>query len=1056
MKCKINFLIIRCFLSVVLLMTSFSVYGQQTRQITGVVTDAGGTLPGVNIREKGTSNGAATEIDGRFTIRVADNNNVVLVFSFIGYEQQEITIGNNRTINVVMNELSQQLEEVLVVAFGTQKKESVVGAISQVKGSELVRSGSGNVSQTLVGRIPGMTSMAQTGMPGDADPQLFIRGLASPLGTNQPLVMVDGVERSMAQIDPAEVETISVLKDASATAVYGVKGGNGVVLITTKRGQEGRMEVSVTADATLKQSLTKNGQENAYTTLYHRNILFRNDQNWSRIIDDSLLERYRTRQGPWDEFLYPDIDHFGENTKDFAWDYRASVSARGGTKFAKYFITLGYNYESDIYKTVQTQYDAGFFFQRVNFRMNYDFNFTPTTVFSINASGFISHRDMPASTPQQIFRELYTTSRITPYYYPAEFVAAFPDTKHPEKTGRRTSIDPYFRGFNSGHIMLNEMGQNRIYQDRLTSDVQLNQKLDFITPGLSFLAKFSYNNFAQYRNNYWGYTAEQWLFEFTDPDAKDYSWTRFVSNNVNDYTTVAPPFRRAASVYGASNYDYVYSAMLNYGHTFGDHSVAALARFERRFRQAGADFPSYEENWAGRASYDYKSKYIVEATLGVSGSARFAPSNRFGYFPSAAVAWNLAREQFFKNVMPEEISNLKARYSWGITGFDNVNGYLYISEYNNFAFNNQTTSDTYNFWGGFGERTSLNPLVREGAVPNINAQWERAIKHNLAFDLGMFNNSLNLSVDFFDEKRDRILMTRRAVNTIFGQSMREQNLGEVKRHGMEIELSYYGSKGDWTWFASANYNFNENRYVNWDSPLETRDYMREEGKPIGFVRNAVGIGYYEDMDQWMNYSLGATANRSYGYEIVMDYDGNGVRNGDDNVPTKYNARPSTSYGWSGGLTYKQFELNFLFQGVTNMWRNWSSYGTPMIVIGDEDRFVMWQGYKDDLWSPTNRDARFGALKDEDWPNGGKSWRSGNYLRLKNLEIAYKFERAMLKKIGVRSARIALQGYNVWTWLPETYHFGDPENEPTSRDGFANMWQLYPIPRRFTCALRFEF
>lgn len=1055
MKCKSNLLIIQCFLSVALLMTSFSLYGQQTRQITGVVRDSEGPLPGVTIREKGTNNGTATNMDGQYTIRIADNNAAVLVFSYIGYEEQEVTVAGNRTVSVVLKEASRQLEEVVVVAFGVQKKETVVGAISQVKGDELVRSGTGNVSQTLVGRVPGMTSMAQTGMPGDADPQLFIRGLASPIGNNQPLVMVDGIERSLTQIDPSEVESISILKDASATSVYGVKGGNGVVLITTKRGQEGRMQVSVSFDGTLKQSLTKSNQENSYTTLAHRNILFRNEQNWSRIMDDSVLERYRTRQGPWDEYLYPDNDHWAINTKEFAWDYRASVSARGGTKFAKYYLMLGFNSESDIYKTVQDQYDAGFYFQRINFRMNYDFNFTKSTVFSINASGLISHRDMPSFTPQQIFREFFTTPPHTPYYYPAEFVAAFPDYRHPEITGDRTSIDPYFRGFYSGYQLLNQLGQNRIYQDRLTSDIMLNQKLDFITPGLSFLAKFSYNNFAQYRNNYWGYTPEAWLFEFSDPDGKDYTWTRYYNLAVNDYSTVSPPFRRPASVYGTNWYDYVYSGLLNYSHAFGNHSLSALARFERRFQQIQANFPTYEENWAGRASYDYDNKYMLEASIGIAGSARFAPSNRFGYFPALAFGWNIAREKFFTNIMPKEISTLKARYTWGITGFDNVAGYLYISEYTNVS--PSTNSPSHYFWGGFGETTTFQqPLVREGSVPNINAQWERATKQNLAFDLGLFNNTLNFSVDFFDEQRDRILMTRRAVSYMFGQSMREQNLGKTKRHGMELEASYFGGQGDWTWFASANYSFNENRIVNWDSPLGTLDYMRDEGKPINWLRQPVGLGYYENMDQWMNYSLGTTANRSYGWEMVLDYDANGIYSGDDNVPTSYNTRPSTNYGWSGGLTYKQFEFNFMFQGVTNMWRNWSSYGTPMIMLNNDERYVLWKGYKDDLWSPTNPDARWGALKDEDWPTGGKGWRSGNYLRLKNMEIAYRFEKAMLKKIGIRSARIALQGYNVWTWVPEPYKFGDPENEPSGRDSFGNMFQLYPIPRRFTCALRFDF
>ena len=1063
MKFNNNFLKFLYLSLVLLMLSSATMYAQQGITVTGKVTEQGDPLPGVTITVKGNATiGTATDINGVYTLSVPDAN-TVLVFSYIGFVPQEIAVGNQRTINVSLLEDSKNLEEVVVIGYGTQKKESLVGAVSQVKGETLVRSGTGNVSQTLAGRVPGMVTIMQTGLPGDSDPAIFIRGLASFTGNNQPLVMVDGIERSMGNIDPSEVETISVLKDASATAVFGVKGGNGVILITTKRGQEGRMEITVNADATMKQSLTQSGQEDSYNMLMARNQVFRNQQSWARVMDQSIVDRYRTRQGPWDEYLYPNVDHWDLNTKDVAWDERATISARGGTKFTKYYLMLGYNHETDLFKSVQTEYPAGYNSSRINFRMNYDFDMTKSTRFSISIAGFRLFRTMPSTSGnmENLFREFFITPPHTPYLFPKEFVEAFPDPKHPDKVYDRLSYDHYFPGFPLAYVRQNYDGIMGRLNNRINSDLTLNQKLDFITKGLQFQASFSYNNNSQYGQNVWGNYAETWDFVFTDPNAADYQWIRYYNNSQNDFTVPRPPFQRNITR-RSSSYDYNYNAQFMYNRLFpGEHNVSALARFQRRIAQTNADFPLYEESWAVRGAYDYKAKYLFEFTLGITGSARFAPSNRFGYFPSGAIGWNIAREEFFKNTMPEQISNLKARYNYGVVGADNVSGYLYISEYTNWNPNQYMGSNNTGLYlGGFGDLQSLPPVVREGQVPNVNAQWERAQKHSLGFDLGLFNNSLNASVDFFSEYRDRILMSRNSISSLFGQDMRQMNLGEVKRHGMEIELNYTGRSNDWTYWSSLNYNFNENRIIKQDIPYATPPRQNAEGKPIRYASMAHNTGkYYTTIDQWLNYSLQISSQKSFGRDIIYDYDGNGMINSDDNLPTKMIERPAVTYGWSGGFSYKQFELSFLFQGQTSVWRNFSTYADPMTYINNENRYVLWSAYVGDIWTPTNQDAPYGTYGM--WSMGNKSWRDGSYFRLKQLEIAYRFEKDFLKKVGLKSARIALQGYNVLTWTAAEYIFGDPESEnnssDTSRDGsYTNMNQLYPLPKRYTLALRFDF
>ena len=1035
---------------------TMSVYGQQTRQITGIVKDAEGELlPGVSILEKGTTNGTTSNIDGQYSIQVRDNNEVVLVFSYIGYEQQEITISSRSTIHVEMSESSQMLEEVVVVAYGVQKKETIVGAISQVKGEELLRSGTPSVGSTLAGRIPGMVTIQQTGMPGDSDPAIYIRGLSSFTGNNQPLVMVDGIERSLGNIDPSEVESISVLKDASATAVYGVKGGNGVILITTKRGQEGRMEISANADVTMKQSLTRSGQENSYNTLFARDQLYRNRGEFDKVLGPEILDRYRNRTGEWDHIIYPDVDAWNRSIRPYAWDYRASISARGGTRTAKYFLMLGYLFEDDLFNTVQKEYDSRYTFNRVNFRMNYDFDLTKSTRLSVSSSGYIGTRNMGGQTgnlPQR-YRDFFLFPPwVTPYVYPAEFVEAYPDPKHPDKVYDRLGMDYLQPQQTPGWIAYNYTGSTRTLSSRLTADIVFNQKLDFITKGLTFNANFSYNNYSDHSGGGVNYTPEQWYFSMIDEVNNIYVWERYIGQSINDFTVIAPPNDRAIGS-PSPRYDYVYGARLNYNRGFsGGHTVTGLALFERRVSQSGASFPYYEEKWSGRATYDYEGRYMLETTLGITGSARFAPDNRFGYFPSVAVGWNLTRENFLKRIIPNEINTLKVRYSYGESGNDNVPGFLYISEYT--SYNPTQNHGGYNpgfYLGGFGETQIFPPTTREGTVPNMQARWERAKKHNLGFDTGFFNNALNISAELFSEYRDGILMSRNSVHTMFGQAMREMNLGETKRHGYEIELRYFGNRNPWTWWFAVNYNYNENRIVKRDQPMMTPDYQNPEGKPIGYMGRQLNIGYYQDMDELMNYSVSVSGIRTPGRDMILDFDGNGIIDSNDNIPMNYNSRPSVTYGWSGGLTYQKFEFNFLFQGVDNMGRDWGEWGNPMITL-NSDKWSLMRG-RSDVWTPDNPNAAYGTWGQ--WNYGHKSILDGSYLRLKQLEIAYSITGKTLKKMGLKSARIALQGYNLWTHAPG-YIMGDPENEATNRDGYNNDLYTYPLPKRYNFALKFDF
>lgn len=1045
-RCKVDkfysFLRAKCFLVVLAILSSIQAFSQQL--VTGSIRDVNGEpLVGAAVMVQGTSLGTITDLNGNFSLDASTN--ATLVFSYVGYKSKTISLNGKSDITVTLEEDSNVLDDVVVIAYGVQKKESVVGAISQVKSSDLTRSGVPNLSNSLAGRVPGMVTIQTTGMPGSNEPLIFIRGLSSFAGNNQPLVLVDGIERPLSDIDASEVESVSVLKDASATAVYGVKGGNGVILVTTKRGQEGRMEISVNVEQTLKQTTSHGIQENSYNTLYARDLMYRNKGEWGKVLGADVLEHYRTPANKYERYIYPDFDAWEKNVKPFAWDTRASISARGGTKFAKYFLMLSYLHEGDLLASDQEMYNADYLYDRMNYRMNFDFDFTKTTRVSVSSSGYVGKSSYGGNASSgdsgKLLNSLYTQPPyVTPYEYPAWFVEKYPDTKNPTVSDRLAGniVSPTS---GTGYLMHNHSGTTRTIRDRFGIDVNLNQDLGFITKGLSFKANFSYNNYSTWAGGGIVYSADSYVFTL---DGDSYTWDRYIGGSINDYDDVLEPYQSVLTRSGAPSYDYVYGAQFNYNRTFSDaHTVTALALFERRVSQEGVEFERHEEKWSGRVTYDYMTKYMVEATLGITGSERFAPANRFGYFPSVAVGWNVSKEQFFQNLLPRQFSNFKIRYSYGESGNDNVPGFLYISDF---------TNDASFSIGGLGTGQEVY-TVTEGDVPNEFARWERAKKHNLGVDLGFFENSLMLNGEFYYEYRDGILMDRRAVASWFGQTMKSMNIGEVERHGFELEASYFGSVGpNFTYWLKGNYNFNENRVLNQDDPLLVPDYQKLAGKPIGTITAAQNIGYYEDMDEMLNYKLSQGGLVAIGSDKLLDFNGDGKIDSNDYVPVGNTSRPNITYGFSGGFSYKNFDFSFLVQGATSISRNWSNgINNPLFFKDPGEMYVKVKG-RDDVWTPNNRDAEYatwGGWTSYDVATS-KAVVDGSYLRLKSLEIAYSLRGKFLRKIGLSSARISLLGSNLLTWAPG-YILGDPENEPES---FS--FTFYPIPRRYTMSLQINF
>jgi len=620
----------------------------QTRNVTGRVIDAVSdeALPGVNIVEKGTYNGTVTDLDGNYALEVSDN--AVLVFSSVGYKPQEISVDNRSVIDVQLNEDLKQLEEIVVIGYGEQKKESVVGSIVQTTGRELMQSGGvSTVGQALTGRLPGVISITSTGRPGNESPEIYIRGQSTWNGGGQPLILVDGVERSMNDIDINDIEDISVLKDASATAVFGVKGANGVILITTKRGKKGKPQLSLSANSTLKTPSKIPQKLGAYEAIGVVNDAILREvsavpESWSDYTPEQIRYKYLNPANQYERERYPNVDWADVVMKDFAMDHRLNLSIRGGTDFAKYFGALSYQHVGDIFNAQDydngRSYDASFGYDRFNYRSNVDFDITPTTRFSVNLSGFYGVQKDIGGDMRLVYSSLYGMA-------PSLFYPIHSDgTYGKDPTDRWDTTNPL--------MIMTSKGTFNNHKFQVNSDFILEQKLDFLLDGLKFRGSIAYDN------NFEG----QGGIREDNPGGRDNVIYKIYLEN-GDELYVTPP--------GDNQFDYVlqpwyydpldidnrqimrrlfYQLSLNYNHTFAErHNTEVLLLMNREEYAKGSMFPRFREDWVARFTYNYNERYFIDVNGAYNGTEKFGPGYRFDLFPSVALGWMISDEPFLRN-----------------------------------------------------------------------------------------------------------------------------------------------------------------------------------------------------------------------------------------------------------------------------------------------------------------------------------------------------------------------------------------------------------------------
>ncbi|MEN6321996.1 MAG: TonB-dependent receptor [Proteiniphilum sp.] len=1048
MKSKILFKFWKGLLPVCLWVFSIGMFAQSIAVSGTVRDDKGEPLIGVTIQIKGMSAGTVTDINGGFSLSNVPPNSTLL-FSYIGFATQEIAVGNRKVVDVVMSEDDNLLEEVVVVGYGIQKKESAVAAISQVKGDDMLKMTSSNITNALTGQVPGVSIVQNSGQPGAEAGKIYIRGISSWVQSD-PLVLVDGVERDFNNIDPNEIETLSVLKDASATAVFGVRGANGVILITTKRGTKGDVKVSATAEVIAKQPINVIAPMSSYATTLVMNEAYKNDNNWGNLLPNELIEHYRTQDMP---YIYPNTNWQELMLKDVGFSNKYNVNVTGGTDFARVFASISYLYDDDIIKTVkQPTYDPTWRFNRYNYRFNIDTDLTKSTVLSLDAGGFIGVRNSPYETSaQRLYRPIYMLGpMVSPAGYPAEVLEEYPDFARPDEVGYRIA-GTGFPNSENPMVANNYSGQRTVKQTDLNATIHLKQKLDFVTKGLSADAKVAYtHNMAYVRE--WSYDAITWHL---NPDA---SWTRYKGRGgtIDSEEAAMPVNYLGESVEGTPFRSWYFEASVDYARTFDKHSVTGLLLGQRRKRQNNVEYPRFDEGLIGRVTYDYASRYLMEVNLAYNGSEQFAPENRYGLFPSFAVGWNLHHEDFFKFFKPV-ISRFKIRASYGEVGSDaSSNRWLYTSSY----VNQKSVYGNDKYFPGLNTNNAYNsPIIEENAA-NINAKWERAVKQDIGMEMSFLKNDMFvLTLDFFKENRDQILLDRQSVPAWFGVGMKQQNLGQTKTHGYEVELKYQRTTGDFFYWVKPSVSFSDNRIIARDEPVYKPSYQKQAGHRIFTEFGYVSTGMIQNVNEQMNSARFGGGMMGLGDSQWVDFNGDGVIDENDRVALGYSTNyPLYNYSLGGGFSYRNFDFDFLLQGVSHFSKVVvDAYSWPLHRLTNH----VFE-YQTDVWSPSNRDAFFPAYHFDanrthnnisDGATRSTNMFDASYIRLKSIGVTYTVPKKWVSEMSLDKLSVYLRGNNIFTWAPN-YPLADPEGSDGSNGRL--VYGYYPLLRRFSLGLQISF
>lgn len=1018
-------------------------------QVKGSVADVDGKpIPGATIMVKGDSSygGAITDEQGNFTFSFPAGQTLQAIC--MGYVTVEAKFNRSSDWMVTMDEDAQMLDDVVVVGYGVQKKESVVGSISQVGAEALINSGTTNITNAIAGKLAGVLTFQSSGAPGGSDAEIFVRGVSSWNGS-APLIMVDGVERSFNELDPNEVETISVLKDASATAVFGAKGANGVILVTTKTGQKGKPKMNLTVNYGLESPQELAAIIDAGTTAEMMNVAYMNDASFGSVMSQEVVEAYRSGSDP---IRYPNNNWYDLLLKDFSNSINVNYNLRGGTDRVKYYVSVGYTNEGSLVKRLSEWKNCTFNYQKINYRSNIDFDVTKSTKLSLKIGGSTGITSRPGTNSDggvsvgSLFTYMYMASPMMfPAYYPASVMEQIPDWNYPGVAEDRLAQQGMSYIQNPYSIMATgDFLQTTT--NKLNTDIHLTQNLDFITKGLSLKGMASLtSSFARYSQE-GSQSRPSYRIDWEKYDqGVENPWAS--TESAND-VYVQPPY--AVTINNSprsTSIVFYWEASLNYNRTFKKkHNVTGLVLANQRQSISGASFPHRSQAFVFRGTYDYASKYLFEINMGYTGSEQFSSKNRYGFFPSVAAGYVISKEKFWKKAMPWW-SKMKVRYSDGTVGSDNASAdWLYYSTYSK-------------------EKNTGLGLIIEDKAANETARWETARKQDLGIEMGFFKDQLSFNVDLFQETRTDMLLTP-VESPLLGITSKDVNAGSMKKHGIDIE-------GKWRTTTSRGFYYevgfmlglNENRITGYDEPVNTPAYQKWEGTPYKAARTGleqIDGGYFTSVDDIHGYpnSLGSVDNTYLGIYKLLDYNADGRITNTDLHAIEGIAYPPVVGSINLGLGYKGFSFNMLFYGTAGKYIEFNRSYWKEFVKQD------WTVHTAqlDYWTPTNRNAGHAALSFDDKLYsmlGGSansegydlkllnhSWRKSDYLSLKEVYLAYKFDGKKLEDVlGVKGLSITLTGNNL-------FMFSDLiEGNPQRTEMRAGY---YPIMRSVKLGVKLDF
>lgn len=1030
MNQTVTFWLVRKLIVGLLCICSTAATFAQTATVSGVVKDdTGEPVIGAGVLVKGTTLGTITDIDGHFSFR-ADDLNGVLVVSFVGMETQEIPMKGKGTFDIVLKSSNTLLEEVQVVAYGAQKKVTLTGSISSVNTDELLKVPTASIGNMLSGVLSGVSSIQSSGQPGGDDSDVFIRGISTLNTMNaKPLYLVDGVERSFFQIDPNEVENITILKDASSTAVFGVRGANGVIIVTTKRGKEGKAKINASFSYGIQTPTRMPEFVNSYDYATFLNEAYTNDGKDPKFTPEAV-EAFRTHSNP---IIYPDTDWMELLFKSSAPQTQGNVNISGGTERVRYFISMGMLDQKGFFKNHDTRYDANFNFNRYNYRANLDIDFTKTTLVAINMGGRVEKRNFPRSGDDinQLFRRIYWA---TPFSGPG-----IVDGKWIKGNSQYLPV-----GLSDGLGNIYGRGYGSKTTNVVNLDLALTQKLDFVTKGLQFKIKVAYNSGYDHTKERatsiesyqpWYRKDVTWM---EHPAGSDPNEVVYIQDGEAGLISYAESFGKSRDWYAEASFDWK--------RDFGLHHLSALALYNQsKTYYPDSDYPGIPRGYVGlvgRVTYDYDNKYLIEGNVGYNGSENFAPGNRYGFFPAVSGGWVLTQEEFLKD--NPVVNFLKIRASYGIVGNDRYHPYgtgfmdrfLYLP-------NSYFIGSGYQF----GTGTSWSPGAYEKSFGNSGLSWEKSAKQNYGIDFSLFNQKLSGSIDYFYEKRTDILAKASTDPIIHAMSLPVLNLGIVSNKGVELNLKWNHKINSFRYWTNLNVSYAKNKIVYQDEVPSEYTYTLKTGHPVGqpFGLKVRGF-YYEGMED--------VADHSYvlkeGDVVYEDLNHDGKIDDNDKTAIGYPSYPLLNAGLTLGFEYKGFDFSMLWVGATKTSRVLEE--TFRKPLGETyDRSLMSHQFTD-RWTPeTAATAKLPRATIDGVKNNYRDselWvKDASYLRLKNIEIGYNFRLPFMPKIGMEKMRVFMTGYNLLTF--DKLKISDPES-------MSSGVPQYPVMRVINFGLNVSF